>query len=181
MCLVIPAMVHIRALASSFLRGIQWRLVSIISISCLSPLDFISHFPRKEVVKFLKGTREAICAMHNHRAQSRQNAQAASRLNPRRLSGKQQSDRLPQPEHHSDGEDDEWFPQAHGDEEGGCSCHNPGSIPLFKKPPSKKGRGAGGEQESGLMSGDPTDLEVHRSSPILGGGTESFPFAHRCH
>ena len=144
-----------------------------------------THFPEKEMVKLFKGTCEAIRAMHDYRApvgsQSHQNAQATSRSNPRRLSGEHQSSRLPQPEHHSDGEDDEGFPQAHGDEEGGYSYHNPGAIPLSKKLPSKKGRGAGGEEESGLMGGDPADMEVHRSSPAPGGSgeTESFPFAHR--
>ena len=138
------------------------------------------------MVKLFKGTCEAICAMHDYRApvgsQSRQNAQAASRSNTRRLSGEQQSSRLPQPEHHSDDEDDDdGFPQAHGDEEGGYSYHNSGAIPLSNKPPSKKGRGAGGEEESGLMNGEPADLEVHHSSPapVGSGETELFPFAHR--
>ena len=140
------------------------------------------------MVKLFKGTCEAIRAMHDYRApvgsQSRQNTQAASRSNTRRLSGEQQSSRLPQPEHHSDDDDEEddgGFPQAHGDEEGGYSYHNSGAIPLSKKLPTKKGRGAGREEESGLMNGDPVDLEVHRSSPAPGGSseTESFPFAHR--
>lgn len=137
------------------------------------------------MVKLFKGTCEAIRAMHDYRApvgsQSRQNAQAASRPNVRRLSGEQQSSRLPQPEHHSDDEDDEGFPQAHGDEDGGYSYHNSGAIPLSNKLPGRKGRGAGGEEESGLMHGDPADLEVHRSSPAPGGSgdTELFPFAHR--
>ena len=145
-----------------------------------------THFPEKEMVKLFKGTCEAIRAMHDYRApvgsQSRQNAQAASRSNTRRLSGEQQSSRLPQPEHHSDDEDDDdGFPQAHGDEEGGYSYHNSGAIPLSNKPPSKKGRGAGGEEESGLMNGEPADLEVHHSSPapVGSGETELFPFAHR--
>jgi len=136
------------------------------------------------MVRLFKGTCEAIRAMHDHRAtvgsQSRQNAQAASR-NPRRLSGEQQSSNLPQPEHHSDDEDDEGFPQPHGDEEGGYSYHSSGAIPPSNKLPSRKGRGAGGEEQSGLMNGDPADLEVHRSSPAPAGSseTESFPFAHR--
>jgi len=143
-----------------------------------------THLPEKDMVRLFKGTCEAIRAMHDYRApvgsQSRQNAQAASR-NPRRLSGEQQSSNLPQPEHHSDDEDDEGFPQPHGDAEGGYSYHNSGAVPLSNKLPSKKGRGAGGEEQSGLMNGDPADLEVHRSSPVLGGSgeTESFPFAHR--
>lgn len=142
-----------------------------------------THFPEKEMVKLFKGTCEGIRAMHDYRApvgtQSRQDAQAASRSGTRRLSWEQQSSHLPQPEHHSDGEEDDGFPQAHGDEEGGYSYHNSGAIP--NKLPSKKGRGAGGEEESGLMNGDPTDLEVHRSSPAQGGSgeTELFPFAHR--
>lgn len=144
-----------------------------------------THFSEKEMVKLFKGTCEAIRAMHDHRApvgtQSRQNAQAASRSNTRRLSGERQSSRLPQPEHHSDDEDDQGFPQAHGDEEGGYSYHNSGAMSLPTKLPSKKGRGAGGEEESGLMGGDPVDLEVHRSSPAPGGSgeTELYPFAHR--
>jgi len=143
-----------------------------------------THFPEKEMVRLFKGTCEAIRAMHDYQApvgsQSRQNAQAASR-NSRRLSGEQQSSNLPQPEHHSDDEDDEGFPQPHGDEEGGYSYHNSGAVPLSNKLPSQKGRGAGGEEQRGLMNGDPADLEVHRSSPALGGSgeTESFPFAHR--
>jgi len=137
------------------------------------------------MVKLFKGTCEAIRAMHDYRApvgsQSRRDAQAASRSNTRRLSGEQQSSRLPQLEHHSDGEDDEGFPQAHGDEEGGYSYHNSGGIPLPNKLPRKKGRGAGRDEESGLMNGDPADLEVHRASPAPGGSseTELFPFAHR--
>ncbi|KAF9649879.1 other/NAK protein kinase [Thelephora ganbajun] len=120
-----------------------------------------THFPEKEMVKLFKGTCEAIRAMHDYRAP--------------------QSSRLPQPEHHSDDEDDEGFPQAHGDDEGGYSYHNSGAIPLSNKLPSKKGRGAGGEEESGLMNDDPADLEVHRSSPAPGGSGEMelFPFAHR--
>lgn len=143
-----------------------------------------THFPEKEMIKLFRGTCDAIRAMHEYRApvgtQSRQNAQAASRSNTRRLSGEMQSSRLPQPEHHSDDEDDAGFPQAHGDEEGGYSYHS-GAIPLSNKLPSKKGRGAGGEEESGLMNGDPADLEVHRSSPAPGAGgeTELYPFAHR--
>lgn len=138
------------------------------------------------MVRLFKGTCEAIRAMHDYRApvgsQSRQNAKAASRSNTRRLSGEHQSSRLPQPEHHSDDEDDEGFPRPHGDEEGGYSYHNSGAIPLSNKLPSKKGRGAGGEEESGLMNGDAADLEVHRStSPAPGGSGEMelFPFAHR--
>lgn len=146
-----------------------------------------THFPEKEMVKLFKGTCEAIRAMHDYQApvgsQSRQNAKAVSRPNVRRLSGEQQSNSLPQPEHHSDDEDDEGFPQAHGDGEGGYSYHNSGAIPLSNKLPSKKGRGAGGEEESRLMYGDPSDLEVHRSSPATApggsGDTELFPFAHR--
>ena len=145
-----------------------------------------THFPEKEMVNLFKGTCEAIRAMHDYRApvgsQSRQNAQATSRSNTRRLSGEDQSSRLPQPEHHSDDEyDDEGFPQPHGDEEGGYSYHNSGAVPLSNKLPSKKGRGGGGGEESGLMNGDPADLEVHRSSPAPGGSseTELFPFAHR--
>ena len=137
------------------------------------------------MVKLFKGTCEAIRAMHDYQApvgsQSRQNAQAASRSNTRRLSGEHQPG-LPQPEHHSDDEDDdEGFPQAHGDEEGGYSYHNSGAIPLSKKLPGKKGRGAGGEEERGLMNGDPVDMEVHRGSPVPGGSSEMelFPFAHR--
>ena len=122
--------------------------------------------------------------MHEYRApagtQSRQNAQAASRSGARRLSW-EQSSRLPQPEHHSDDEEDDGFPQAHGDGEGGYSYHNTGAIPLSNKLPAKKVRGSGREEESGLMNDDPVDLEVHRSSPAPGGGgdTELFPFAHR--
>jgi len=144
-----------------------------------------THFPEKEMIKLFKGTCEAIRAMHDYQApvgsQSRQNAQAASRMNTRRLSGEQQSSRLPQPEHHSDDEDDEGFPRAHGDQDGGYSYHSSGAIPLSNKLPSKKGRGGGGEEESGLMNGDPSDLEVHRSSPAPGGSGEMelFPFAHR--
>ena len=144
-----------------------------------------TRFPEKEMVRLFKGTCEAIRAMHDYRApvgsQSRQNAQAAMRKNSHRLSGEQQSSRLPQPEHHSDDEEDEGFPQAHGDEEGGYSYHNSGAIPLSNKLPGRKGRGAGGEEESGLMNGDPADLEVHRASPAPAGSsdTESFPFAHR--
>lgn len=144
-----------------------------------------THFAEKEMVMLFKGTCEAVRAMHDHRApvgsQSRQHAQATSRSNTRRLSGEQQSSRLPQPEHHSDDEDNEGFPQAHGDDEGGYSYHGSGAIPLSNKLPSKKGRGAGGEEESGLMNGDPTDLEVHRTSPAPGGSNEMelFPFAHR--
>lgn len=143
-----------------------------------------THFPEKEMIKLFRGTCEGIRAMHDHRApvgtQSRQNTQA-SRSNSRRLSGEQQSSRLPQPEHHSDDEEDGGFPQAHGDAEGGYSYHNSGAIPLSTKPQSKKSRGAGGEEESGLMNDDPADLEVHRSSPTPGGSgeTELFPFAHR--
>lgn len=137
------------------------------------------------MVKLFKGTCEAIRAMHDYRApagsQSHQNAQAATRSNTRRLSGEEQTSRLPQPEHHSDDDDDGAFPQAHGDEEGGYSYHNSGAVPLSNKPPSKKGRGAGREEESGLMSADPADLEVHSSSPAPGGSGEMelFPFAHR--
>lgn len=144
-----------------------------------------TNFSEKEMIKLFRGTCEAIRAMHDYRApvgtQSRQNAQAASRSSHRRLSGEQQSSRLPQPEHHSDDEEDHGFPQAHGDEEGGYSYHNSGTVPLSTKLPSKKGRGAGGEEESSLMNGDPVDLEVHRTSPAPGSSkeTELFPFAHR--
>ena len=144
-----------------------------------------TNFPEKEMVKLFKGTCEAIRAMHDYQApvgsQSRQNAQAASRSNTRRLSGEYQSSRLPQPEHHSDDEDDEGFHQPRGGGEGGYSYQTSGAIPLSNKPPNKKGRGTGGEEESGLMDGDPADLEVHGSSPLpVGSGeTELFPFAHR--
>ena len=143
-----------------------------------------THFPEKEMLQLFRGTCEAIRAMHDYRApvgtQSRQKVQSASRSNNRRLSGEHQSSRLPQPEHHSDDEDD-GFPQAHGDEEGGYSYHKSGAIPLSTKLAGKKGRGAGGEEESRLMNDDPVDLEAHRGSPAPGGSgeTELFPFAHR--
>jgi len=109
------------------------------------------------MVRFFRGTCEAVQAMHDYRAPTRPSA-ASSSSNPG------PSRKQPPPsEHHSDDEDDERFPQAEGDGEGGYS-YGDVNVPLVTK-------------RRMVDEGDDldTDEEPHNDS----GETELDPYAHR--
>lgn len=131
------------------------------------------------MVRLFKGTCEAIRAMHDYRTT------VSSRSGPR-VSGEHQpsqAERRPsQPRAnikvdngHSDDEDDEMFPQAEGDADGGYSYHAPtrrgsGGVPLMSR-----------EADETIFDGDE---ELARQQGGSGNGaasgqTELVPYAHR--
>ncbi|TFK84266.1 Pkinase-domain-containing protein [Polyporus arcularius HHB13444] len=93
-----------------------------------------THFSETEMLRYFKGTCEAIRAMHDYRApigtksepfQSRANQSSSARHAPS----------LPNSPRHSE-EDDEMFPHPEGDGEGGYSYHGPSSgsnVPLMTR------------------------------------------------
>lgn len=128
------------------------------------------------MLRYFKGTCEAIRAMHDYRAAvgsstdpfpSRTNQSSSARHAPS----------LPNsPRHSEDDEDDGMFPHPEGDGEGGYSYHGPGSganVPLMSKNrPS--------EHETIFDGDEELDRVQHGANGNAAPGeTELVPYAHR--
>ncbi|PBK75688.1 protein kinase [Armillaria solidipes] len=114
-----------------------------------------THFPEQEMVRLFKGTCQAVRAMHTYRAP----------VGPAPLS--RQNSPRPQeaPARHSD--DDERFPQAEGDADGGYS-YDSTTIPLVTKHRVE-------DQGDVVFDGD----EELSQNIAATGTTEVVPYAHR--
>ncbi|KAF8656189.1 hypothetical protein AX16_002627 [Volvariella volvacea WC 439] len=142
-----------------------------------------THFPEQQIIRWFKGTCEAVRAMHDYRApvRSRQGNGTSQRAGPS-SSAAGPSKQLPAPAHpddHSDDEDeDERFPQPEGDTEGGFSYGGPSgsggaSIPLMSK--QRRGGGDG----TVVFDGDEELEDIPTNGSSGSGETELVPYAHR--
>ncbi len=130
------------------------------------------------MLRYFKGTCEAIRAMHAYRAPMGSKTDAfASRANPSRHAPSAPSS----PRNSLSGdEDDQMFPQPEGDGDGGYSYHGAGGsgskVPLISK---DRPQGIGEEHEP-IFDGD-EELEriQHEGGNGHAGETELVPYAHR--
>ncbi|KAI0787851.1 Pkinase-domain-containing protein [Fomes fomentarius] len=128
-----------------------------------------THFSETEMLRYFKGTCEAIRAMHDYRApigsSSRANQSSSARHAPSQ----------PNSPRNSVDEEDEMFPHPEGDGEGGYSYHGPGSsanVPLMSKNRP--------EDNEPIFDGDEElDRIQHQNGKANSGQTELVPYAHR--
>lgn len=128
-----------------------------------------THFSETEMLRYFKGTCEAIRAMHDYHApigsSSRANQSSSARHAPSQ----------PNSPRNSVDEDDEMFPHPEGDGEGGYSYHGPGSsanVPLMSKNRP--------EDNEPIFDGDEElDRIQHQNGKANSGQTELVPYAHR--
>ena len=132
------------------------------------------------MLRYFKGTCEAIRAMHSYRAPvGSKNDVFASRANQSRHAPSAPNS----PRNSLSGDDDDqMFPQPEGDADGGYSYHGPvgsgSKVPLMSK---DKSRG-NGEENAPIFDGDE---EMGRIQHEAGNGhghageTEVVPYAHR--
>ncbi|KAM5538437.1 hypothetical protein V8D89_007770 [Ganoderma adspersum] len=136
-----------------------------------------THFSETEMLRYFKGTCEAIRAMHAYRAPVGSKPDAfASRAN--------QSWHAPSapnsPRNSLSGdEDDQMFPQPEGDADGGYSYHGAGGsskVPLVSK---DRSQGSGPEHEPIFDGDEELERMQHENGNGHAGETELVPYAHR--
>ncbi|KDR78818.1 hypothetical protein GALMADRAFT_1271408 [Galerina marginata CBS 339.88] len=119
------------------------------------------HFPEQEMVRLFRGTCLAVRAMHEYRPTTPRSA-AAAKKDAAASKGKAKS-QDPQ----DDDDNDERFPQAEGDAEGGYSYDGPSaSVPLVTKHQV--------EDDDVIFEGDEQQEEAQQNS-----ATGVVPYAHR--
>jgi len=118
------------------------------------------HFPEQEMLRLFRGTCLAVRAMHEYRpATPRSAAEAASGSGASGPNGKA-------PQQHDDEEDDR-FPQAEGDAEGGYS-YDRSSVPLMTRQKV--------DEVDVVFDGDE---ELEQATEHAKFGSEIVPYAHR--
>ena len=123
------------------------------------------------MLRYFKGTCEAIRAMHDYRApvgsSSRANQTSSSRHAPSAPNSPRNSV--------DEDEDDEMFPHPEGDADGGYSYHGPGSganVPLISKNRP--------DEHDTIFDGDEELNRIqHANGNAASGETELVPYAHR--
>ncbi|KAI0705781.1 Pkinase-domain-containing protein [Cerioporus squamosus] len=131
-----------------------------------------THFSETEMLRYFKGTCEAIRAMHDYRAPI--GSKSASRAN--QSSSARHAPSLPNSPRHS--EEDEMFPHPEGDGDGGYSYHGPGSganVPLMTRdrPEDEHETIFDGDEELNRIQHDGANGNAQP------GQTELVPYAHR--
>ncbi|PPQ95751.1 hypothetical protein CVT26_015877 [Gymnopilus dilepis] len=120
------------------------------------------HFSEQEMLRLFRGTCLAVRAMHEYRPATPQSAMAAKKASANGSSGKAKA---------LDDEDDERFPQAEGDAEGGYSYDGPSaSVPLVTKHRVDEG--------DVVFDGD-EELEHIQQDGEGNPASEVVPYAHR--
>jgi serine/threonine kinase 16 len=120
------------------------------------------HFSEQEMLRLFRGTCLAVRAMHEYRPATPKSAAEAAASGNRVSSGANGK----APQQHDD-EDDERFPQAEGDAEGGYS-YDRSSVPLMTRhKPDEADVVFDGDEEPELAT------ENHKP------GSEIVPYAHR--
>ena len=135
-----------------------------------------THFSETEMLRYFKGTCEAIRAMHDYRAPVGSNSEPfPSRANQ---SSSRHAPSLPNSPRHSEDDEDEMFPHPEGDGEGGYSYHGPGSganVPLMTRdrPEDEHEAIFDGDEELNRMQHEGANGNAQT------GQTELVPYAHR--
>ncbi len=114
-----------------------------------------THFPEHEMVRLFKGACEAVRAMHTYRASGPAASNTASSSSRRQESQDRHSD------------DDERFPQAEGNEDGGYSYDSSVNVPLVTRHRV--------EEEGDVVFDGDEELSRAEAS----GTGEIIPYAHR--
>ncbi|KAF8907261.1 kinase-like domain-containing protein [Gymnopilus junonius] len=123
------------------------------------------HFPEQEMVRLFRGTCLAVRAMHEYRPTTPRSAVAAKKA-AANGSGKSQNSE------HLDDDDDERFPQAEGDAEGGYSYDGPSAtVPLVTRHRV--------EEEGDVIFDGDEDLEHTQQEGNGNPALEVVPYAHR--
>jgi len=136
-----------------------------------------TYFSENDILKYFKGTCEAVRAMHTFYAPVKK---GLSRPNGSAAGGSgSEPHRVPQPQAHTVGDDsgddddehNQMLPEPEGDDEGGFSYDGPPSargVPLLTKKKAERGEV--------IFDGD---QELADSLPAPDGEGELVPFAHR--
>jgi serine/threonine kinase 16 len=122
-----------------------------------------THFPEQEMVRLFKGTCEAVRAMHTYRAPS----------GPQ-VSGNSSRPSAPSPREQNEGrhsDDDERFPQAEGDAEGGYSYGSVNQPLVSRHRPEEEG--------DELFDADEEHSRLEQNGNTDADKTEIVPYAHR--
>ncbi|EJF64549.1 Pkinase-domain-containing protein [Dichomitus squalens] len=138
-----------------------------------------THFSETEMLRYFKGTCEAIRAMHDYRAPvGSKNDAFVSRANQSRHAPSAPSS--PRNSLSGDEDDNGMFPQPEGDAEGGYSYHGAGGsssrAPLMAK---DRPQGSGEEHEPIFDGDEELDRIQHQGGNGHAGETELVPYAHR--
>ncbi|KAL4248006.1 protein kinase superfamily protein [Abortiporus biennis] len=136
-----------------------------------------SQFPEREMLRYFKGTCEAIRAMHDYRAPIGTSTDPFSSRQNRSSNARPAANLPPGPQGHAneDEDEDEMFPHPEGDADGGYSYHGSGGgsnsgIPLM----SREGETIyDGDEELDRIQRDAAKNDAHT------GETELVPYAHR--
>ncbi|RPD61209.1 Pkinase-domain-containing protein [Lentinus tigrinus ALCF2SS1-7] len=134
-----------------------------------------THLSETEMLRYFKGTCEAIRAMHDYRAPIGSKSEPfPSRAN--QSSSARHAPSLPNSPRHSEDED-EMFPHPEGDGDGGYSYHGPGSganVPLMTRDRP--------EEHETIFDGDEELNRIQHEGAngnAQPGQTELVPYAHR--
>lgn len=118
------------------------------------------------MVRLFRGTCLAVRAMHEYRPTTPRSAIAAKKAAANGNAGKSQN------QEHLDEDDDERFPQAEGDAEGGYSYDGPSaSVPLVTKRRV--------EEEGDVVFDGDEELEHVQQEQEENRALEVVPYAHR--
>lgn len=121
------------------------------------------HFPEQEMVRLFHGTCLAVRAMHEYRPTTPKSAAAAKKA------AATNKNKRPTPSHEDDEDNDERFPQAEGDAEGGYSYDGvSASVPLVTRHQSE-------DEPEVVFDGDEELEHARRQGTAL----EVVPYAHR--
>lgn len=132
-----------------------------------------THFSESEILNYFRGTCEAVRAMHDFHAplkKPRQQNGSAPGSDQRNASQSQNHQNHQREDSMDDDERNQMLPEPEGDDEGGFSYDNNGSmgVPLVTKNRM--------EQGDVIFDGD-QELADHQPSPD--GAGEAVPYAHR--